>query len=124
MQIRSFNEFSAEMTKSLMTSSSPCQVFRSLPLNPYDPTPLPSTHIIGPEEQEQTYANQMNKHQKLTPLNQTLGLLARLRIVGCYDAKCASADLATLQLQMFCFHLLPQVHHRKANKGQDLHSTF
>lgn len=34
------------------------------------------------------------------------------------------ADLAALQLQMFCFHLLPQVHHRKANKGQDLHSAW
>lgn len=34
------------------------------------------------------------------------------------------ADLAALQLQMFCFHLLPQVHHRKADKGQDLHSAF
>lgn len=44
MQIRSFNEFSAERTKSLITSSSPRQVFRSLPLSLWSPTSAINTH--------------------------------------------------------------------------------
>ena len=93
MQIRSFNEFSAERTKSLITSSSPRQVFRSLPLSLWSPTPAINTHHRTSGAGAKKCAPNEQASEIHPEFHQTLGLLARLRIFGCNDAKCANCRL-------------------------------
>lgn len=129
MQIRSFNEFSAERTKSLITSSSPRQVFWSLPLSLWSPIPAINTHHrtsragakkCAPNEQASEIHPAKSNPWIATP---------RLRIFGCNDAKCANCRLGGSSIANVLFPSAssgpsPQSEQRSRPAQCILYSTF